>query len=293
MRTTETQSHRETSSLQEQSKPGSLKLSHLCTTAFHVLFSLCGCASVVHSQTIDRDLLAGIEDGAPVRNAAENAYESRAYNYLLVQARKTSPEVLARLARKDLTFAHLFEEASKHRGEVVHVEGQLRRLRKFDAPPLPAKEGVPILYEGWVFGDTSFGNPYCVVISEVPVQIEPSEKLDLRVACDAYFFKRYRYKAGDGWRDAPLLIGRTLSLTVQPEAAGGRESDFSDVLFPMLFGLAALTLGLCVGLTWWFRRADRRIRTRLEAIRTSRIDGLTTPRHNSEPVNGSTPDAPP
>src|SRR5207302_5396320 len=127
----------------------------------------------------------------------------------LVLARKTSERALARGARRDVTYAHLWEEPGKHRGQIIHVEGRLRRLRKFDASRIAVKEGVPVLYEAWVFEEQYYHNPYCVIVSELPRGLRVGDKLDDRAGFDGYFFKRYRYQAGDTVRDAPLLIGRT------------------------------------------------------------------------------------
>ncbi|HLJ94610.1 MAG TPA: hypothetical protein VKU02_15595 [Gemmataceae bacterium] len=215
---------------------------------------------------MDPDLLEGIEDKAPVRSAAENYAEARAYNYLLVQANSTPVAAFAKSARRDLTFAHLFEEPGKYRGQIVHIEGRLGRLRRFDAPRLAAKQGVPVLYEGWIFGDAYFSNPYCVIATAVPPSVPLGESLNHRVALDGYFFKRYRYKAGDGWRDAPLLIGHAL---VDREVASGGTADgaFADWLFPALLAVLVITALLVVGLHWWFRHADRRMQTHLDRTR--------------------------
>jgi hypothetical protein len=214
--------------------------------------------------TIDRDLLAGVEDRAPVRTADENYYEFRAYNYLLLEAHNTPPAMLAKYARRDLTLAHLLEEPAKYRGQLVHVEGQLRRLRKFDAPKTAAKEGVAALYEGWIFEEGAFANPYCVITSEVPLDLPLAEKMERRVAFDGYFFKKYAYKAGDGWRVAPLLIGRNLTLLPTAATQSERESDS----FPssLLQGFVAVALGcivLGILLHWGLKRGDLRVRARL------------------------------
>src|SRR5262249_1993919 len=103
--------------------------------------------------SIDRDLLAGVEDCTPVRNADQNYYEFRAYHYLLLQAHKTPLAWLAENARQDLTFAHLFEEPAKYRGELVHIEGKLRRLRRFDSARLAQQQGVRTIYEAWIYSD--------------------------------------------------------------------------------------------------------------------------------------------
>jgi hypothetical protein len=213
---------------------------------------------------IDPDVLGGIEDRQPVRGADENGYEARAYNYVLVEARKFSPEAFARSARRDVTFAHLFEQPSDFRGQVIHVEGRLKRLRKFDAPRAAAAEGVPTIYEGWVFEEIYFSNPFCVIVTELPEGIRVGERLEQRVAFDGYFFKNYKYQAGDGKRLAPLLIGRTLLLR-EPAAAPESAWSFGNMFLPAFLILVLGTAVLVVTLTWWFRRGDSLVRARLAA----------------------------
>ena len=220
---------------------------------------------------VDPDLLLGVEDRAPVRNADENYDEFQAYNLLLVRAHKTAAGAFAKGARRDLTFAHLFEEPGKHRGQIVHIEGLLRRLRKFDAARLAAKVGVPALYEGWVF-DAEYGyNPYCVIVTELPKSIQIGEKLDRHVSFDGYFFKRYRYKAGDGVRDAPLLIGRTLTPSASQGTAANARAPWLDSSTPWVLiaflAILLVTAGFGIALTLWFKRGDKQVRARLDAAR--------------------------
>lgn len=219
--------------------------------------------------SIDPDLLAGVEDKAPMRSAAENYAEARAYNYLLVQADATPAAAFAKSTRGDLTFAHLFEEPQKYRGQVVHIEGRLKRLRRFDAPRIAVKQGVPVLYEGWIFGDAYFSNPYCVIATAVPKSIPLGDTLAHRVAFDGYFFKRYRYSAGDGLRDAPLLIGHVL-LDRESAAAGNDSGDaFAKWLLPTLIAVLVASALLVASLHWWFRRGDRQIRRYLDTTRNA------------------------
>jgi hypothetical protein len=88
---------------------------------------------------VNRDLLRRVEDDAPVRNAADNHDEALAYEYLFHYAAQVPLDALRQAARHDLTFAHLFgPERYKYRGELVHVEGRLKRL------PRPVRSlGVP------------------------------------------------------------------------------------------------------------------------------------------------------
>jgi hypothetical protein len=218
------------------------------------------------AEPVDPAILAEVQDRSKVHGPKENYSEFLAYNYLLVLAHKTPAQALARGARRDLTFAHLFEEPKKYRGQIVHIEGRLKRLRKFDAEPIAAKEGVSVLYEGWIFDESLYYNPFCVIVSEVPKSIEVGEKIDYEVAFDGYFFKRYRYPAGDGVRDAPLLIGRTLARQTEPRPA--LESPGSLLLYAFLAVLGVTAaLGIVLGL--WFRRGDKRVQAHLDAARNA------------------------
>ena len=160
-----------------------------------------------------------------------------------------------------MTFAHLWEQPGDFRGQVIHVEGRLKRLRQFDAPRPAAAEGVRVVYEGWVFAEEYFSNPFCVLFTELPPGLRPAEKMEYHVAFDGYFFKRYRYQAGDGLREAPLLIGHTLKLLDAP--AADSSLPMSQQFLLLLVGFAVVVILLLVGTGWWMRRGDRRVQERL------------------------------
>jgi hypothetical protein len=182
---------------------------------------------------------------------------------VLVKVSRSPSEALARYARADLTYAHLMEEPSKYRGALVHFEGRLRKLVQYDAPKLAAAEGVGQLYEAWIFGTTHYSNPMCVLFTELPPGLQPGERLDRLVAFDAFFFKRYRYLAADGARDAPLLMGHSPRVSATPAAA---EPTVSEMLSGFV-AFGAGTVALVVLLTWWFRRSDQRTRLTLARAR--------------------------
>jgi hypothetical protein len=234
------------------------------------VFLLIGALSQVQSPKVDPDLLSGIEDRQPVRSFDQNYDEARSYDYLLVKANKTDQAELTKFARRDTTFVHLLEEPEKYRGEIVHIEGSMRRLRRFDATTLAVKEGVPVLFEGWIFPEGAFANPYCVILSELPEGMKVGEKVDYKVAFDGYFFKVYRYKAGDGNRIAPLLIGRGIQLLETPAGPAEESSELFGGGFTLSFlGIIGGTILLALGLGWWYRRGDRSIRARLNHVRNS------------------------
>jgi hypothetical protein len=217
------------------------------------------------------EALRFVEDDAPVRDAAQNRDEALAYDLLLLHAHRLPGDVLRSAARRDLTFAHLFgQERWKYRGELVHVEGRLRLLRRYDPPEsLPDDaEKITDLYEGWVFIEDYGQNPYCVVASQLPEGLKPAEKLDVPVEVDAYFFKRYLYGARDGRRLAPLLIGKTILPKPGPvDASRNAIWAVPGAVVSGTFALIGITAAIGIGVVWWFRRSDRAVRARLAELR--------------------------
>jgi hypothetical protein len=229
--------------------------------------------------------LAGrVQDRKPIPSAQEDPQEAAAYSETLAAAHRTSPAALARLSRRDLTFAHLFEEPGKYRGVLIHVEGRLRRVRRFDAPKfIEAAHGIKVLYEGWLFEPDIYGaNPRCVIFTNLPPTIMVGEDTDHRVAFDGYFFKRYRYKAGDGWRDAPLFIAPTLA-PLSSSSPTSNSAFSAGTLATSFVGLIVVTAATAAALGWWYRRGDRQVQARL---RLGNRLGSTTPDSEYEMPNG-------
>jgi hypothetical protein len=96
----------------------------------------------------------------------------------------------------------------------------------------------------------------------------------VEVGFDGYFYKKFRYKAVDSRehtaRDAPVFIGHTLALRSRPAAAEPEESWGHQVMGVFL-GVVGLAVVVVVGLTWWYRRADARVRRRLLASRRTEL----------------------
>lgn len=201
--------------------------------------------------------------------------EQDAYFWMLFYANRTSPQALDEAAKKnaDVDWVHLFQEPRNYRGDIVHFDGKLVRLRKFDPQPMAAQAGVKDYYEGCMFVDLQENDPLFFVITELPKGLEPGDHLDVKVGFSGYFFKIFRYTAGDTKKTkmdrlAPLCIGRTLTLA-PVAAAEDTPADPSWVawLGPAFFGVIGVTVALLFGLGFWFRRSDHRVRGRLTAIR--------------------------
>jgi hypothetical protein len=220
-------------------------------------------------------LIQGVRDDRPsATNWYEGLDEQYAFSNVLVVASGISAEAFREGARRDLTYAHVFNHPSKYRGQVVHIEGTLRQLRRYDPPATAKAARVTDLYEGWVFDPERFGaDPWCIIFTELPAGVTPGEKASYSVAFDGYLFKRYQYESRGtrkgtkqkDWPRAPLLIGRTVTLTAAPDAAAAADSDWTGWLTPIFLSLVAGSIAVAFGLSYWFRRGDRRVRERVTA----------------------------
>jgi hypothetical protein len=165
--------------------------------------------------------------------------DNTAYKTLLDRARETPPETLAKDARRDVFFTHLWERPDLYRGVPVHLEGTLRRV-------LPHEKVSEVftpkgrLLEAWFFTPESQRLPYVVMVEDVPPGLPIGDNLNEPVTVDAYFLKLLRYQAGDTDRAAPLLVGRlrwkpqAMSKGLPAPAAGWKNGN-------------AIVIGLVVG----------------------------------------------
>ncbi len=207
-------------------------------------------AVVSPSVQLDKSLLAAVEDNTfGVTNAEKDTYDT-----VLATARDTSQADLERIARKDIPFAVLMLDAHRYRGEVLTVEGDLRRLHHFASPP--NVQGVTEYYEAWLFTSDSGLNPYRIICTSLPESLSSSfgDQLDppVRVRATGYFFKRYSYATDDDFHTAPLLLAKTLTLLGQPapklaNVGSGRSQTLTIIAFGVLAGFAVVWLAIEVG----------------------------------------------
>jgi hypothetical protein len=220
-------------------------------------------------------MIQGVRDDKPLPSRwNQNEDEQRSYSAVLYQASRIPAEAFRKGSRQDITFAHLANQPSQYRGQVIHVEGRLRQLRRFDPPPTAKAAGVKDLYEAWVFDPNQFGSdPWCILFTELPAGMKVGESKSRAISFDGYFFKRYKYESrntnkAEHWRTAPLLIGRTVVLTEPAPLPAAEESDnWAGPLVHIFLGLVVGSIFLAFGLGWWFRRGDRRVRARVSVAR--------------------------
>jgi hypothetical protein len=236
--------------------------------------------NIAKAEPLLAHLIQGIRDDRPLPSRwNQDEDEQRSYSAVLFEASRITAEAFRKGARNDVTFAHLAAQPSKYRGQIVHVEGRLRQLRRFDPPATAKAAGVKDLYEAWIFDPVQWGaDPWCILFTELPTGMKVGDNKTPMVAFDGYFFKRYKYESrntnkDEHWRTAPLLIGRTVVLTPAPAPAPVEaEEDWPGSLVPIFLGLVAGSIGLALGLGWWFRRGDRKVRARLNLAREQRFE---------------------
>jgi hypothetical protein len=221
-----------------------------------------------------------VRDNSRLLEPTERWEEHAAWALIARHARRFGTAELERAAARNVKFADLFRE---HRldfqFDLIHLEGRLIGLWRKTPPAQLAEVGVPC-YEGWVIPkeESSGGNPVCILMTELPAGLEPQPGkpddplLNRYVTFAGYSFKLYQYRSGEYRKDrptekvmkrAPLLIGRSVTMHDDP-ASGVRDEWRYGFVLPML-GVLGVILAVALGLGWYFRRGDRRVRAEVEA----------------------------
>lgn len=217
------------------------------------------------------DLNGRVQDrtGIPGGDLTDLPEEYKAYCLALNTARTASNEALAASAQTDVSYAQLFANPERYRGQVIRFRGRLKRVRSMD-PPAFLRDEVPLLYECGIFDEKRFGDhPMMAVVTELPPGVVVADDMEIPITIDGYFFKLWRYRAGDAWRDAPLLIARTIRPDPGTRSANADDTNhaFTRELVIGAIALFGLTVGLMIALSWWYRRGDARVRERMVARR--------------------------
>ena len=148
----------------------------------------------------DKRLLSKIRDNTiGIRND-----EAEAYFRLLHHVRSLSLHDLERVATTEVQYVNVMTEPDRFRGELVTIQGSLRRLYQFEATP--NDYGISTLYEAWIFTGDSGNHPYRVVSTSIPQTLIPGTNTPLPVRVTGFFFKREGYRSGGGMHVAPTLL---------------------------------------------------------------------------------------
>lgn len=195
---------------------------------------------------VDRRLLAGVKDRTGV-------IPPGAYFHLLDVARRTPTELLEdQQARKNPSLAELAGSPALFRGVAVRIDGCARRVTPMH---LGANTlGLDTVYQVDVFSSEFDQNPWVFVVSGLPDGFPVQDHMVESVSVTGYFLKLWAYKAGDGPRFAPLLVGHRL--VWRPRAADTQFTRFGYAMIGILLGL----IGTFLVVVWWSQRSARRHR---------------------------------
>ncbi len=203
---------------------------------------------------LDKSILAAIKDNTFGITAAEKT----AYEAILAKVRNESLETLQHAAHKDIPFAVLMLEADRYRGEVVTLEGDVRRINSIVAAGDDPQ--TTDSWEAWLFTTDSGLNPYRVILADLPDGTLPGDSLNPppRVRVTGYFFKRYSYATANDFHTAPLLIAKTLTLLAPPKRVAAPSAGHSRQLTILATGILAAVLIIGVVIEIASRRRSRK-----------------------------------
>ena len=215
----------------------------------------------------DRRFVGGVKDLTPLRGEAADHDEYDAYNELVIHAGKFAFPDLASAARHDVSYGDLFSKnRADYRFEIIEFQGRLKRLKKIEPNEYLKDSGVKELYEAWIF-PANDSNPMCFVMTEKPEGLEPREEYNpsYPVTATGYFFKLFEYQSKEPsektkgkflTRRAPLMVTRSIAVGPPDEVDGG--GPWREVFLPALLTFLGFMAAFALGVTWYFRRGDRR-----------------------------------
>lgn len=176
-----------------------------------------------------------IEDRTP----GVDSDEAASFYRILKRVAELDPKLVKEKAIKATDWMVLMDESDFHRGKLVTIRGELRRL----TPAIPPKKfGVEIMYHAYIRPKGRPEDIYHVVVTELPDGIPTGESLkDIQVAVDGYFFKIEGYETGTltarKFHAAPHVLARTLDWKKPVPPPIPKESNITVYLLIAACGL--------------------------------------------------------
>ncbi len=164
------------------------------------------------------------------RQALQN-FDMPAYWQLMRWSRTRPIAELEKLARRDLSYSHLWDEPNLFRGQPIRLKLHIRRVQKYEPSKNP--QDLKMVYEAWGWTEDSRSFPFCVVFPDKPEDLPIGTDVEADFVFVGYFLKWMSYQAFDVKKNAPLLIGRLRPAT---KAAGSAKGSDWESAFLMLVG---------------------------------------------------------
>ena len=198
----------------------------------------------------------------------------RAFNEALRRSDEADLEMFKKGAEKNkhVVYSHLTAAPAQHRGKILTVKGKLLVIRRQD-PPRFVPDNIENVYTGYIAGPTQGAPPFTVTFTELPLGVEPAEKLNLEVTFYGYFLSLVRFPADKGAARkqedviSPYLVGKTLIVNPAEKVLAEEKTAYSyDLIVWTVGGIVGIAI-LVALLNLWFKRGDRRIQSQLAAMR--------------------------
>jgi hypothetical protein len=222
---------------------------------------------------LDRRYLSAVKDEQGLPRGFEvndqDTEEKFAYTDAIIKAHRTPLARFRKSVDRDVTFAQLHTEPARYRGKVVRIEGYLQRVMRHEPDLQEQQAGIKNVYEIWLVNTQhKYNNPALLICTQLPegVKVTDEVKGDVPVVFMGYFFKKYFYQLVEKGKVIkyypPLMVGHLVYN--KPTEAAAKES-WTGWLLPLFLTFFAGSLALVFLLTWGFRKADKRVQSRLDA----------------------------
>lgn len=237
---------------QEPLAPGAFRLPSAPDTAQPESKAVAGKPSKKPSDPVGFDLHFPPELFANTRDdtLTIRTQELEAYYTILGRIKDMPLRVLEQAANKRISYSEIYNDIRRHRGELVLLEGDLRRLEALPAPednPL----GIKTLYEGWLFTEAGARHPIRIQCTSLPPGMPLGQSIKLPVKFSGYVFKRTSYETQLGLNTAPLILGSRprWNPPTEPQLPPARAAGYifaSVTILGLMFGVAAWRYSLAV-----------------------------------------------
>jgi hypothetical protein len=199
-------------------------------------------------------------------------------------------EVQSRAAKGLFSVAPLFNQPEQHVGELVSLEGAVRRATRIDVgktadgieSDVARRFGIDHYYELDLFTDDSQNNPMVFCVRELPVGFPLGDGLGEPVRIAGFFLKSWSFESrratlptapdgsptsADMRQFAPLLVGRGPIIL---KRAAPTTFAFASYVAASLFFLLLVAVWAT---GWWFAREERRLQAATLADRFALPEG--------------------
>lgn len=194
---------------------------------------------------VNAEFLSEVRDDTVFRSA-----EADAFHHLLAICAKTDEQTLEKASVGPVTFTQLFTQPKEFRGELVTIEGTVRRNESL--PAVANKYGIK-RYAKLVIEPTDRAEPLLAYCVEPPEELPLGDKLHQPIRLTGFFYKRQAGMAGDGIRTWPLVLAKTARLMAPAPAAAPNRGD---PVSPMLAAIVSIVFSFAV--VWFVLGRTRR-----------------------------------